>query len=413
MKRLKLPLLIYILISQPILSSAKYIDYGILSQYPYRDNLEDLLEEYDKLNDDSIYSMLKNMDPQTLKSISEDIATIVQLGRKGIDSVANVGKSLYSGIKSLGEYSKNALFTTIGFLKNYYPQIMVVVSFALLAKIKIDDSNEYIGRMVVEIQNLIKNRKYNKIIENKIGIDLQNIIDEGILNLNLKKYIKDFLNQENILEKLDYKFNEKIDSLNFILLGDTGAGKSTLLNKILELNPEDKGAYVNPDFADPTTMEFKKYKNETKKGIELIDSRGIESNENYNAKHFMGNFTNYFETLRSESNSNFIYGILFICETDSFTEIDTLKDLKNIFNNKIPLKLLYTKGKDDVQAKRIYNTIKSKIDGVKPYFLKTTSKGNYEKNLNDFLKDFFEELKETKLKNIYQYYYSLYIFNNF
>jgi len=51
-------------------------------------------------------------------------------------------------------------------------------------------------------------------------------------------------------------------------------------------------------------------------------------------------FSNYFENLKSESNSNFIYGILFICETDSFSEIDTLKDLKNIFNNKIPLKLL-------------------------------------------------------------------------
>ena len=57
-----------------------------------------------------IYSMLKNMDPQTLKSISEDITTIVQLGGKEIDSIANVGKSLYSGIKSLGEYSKMLFF---------------------------------------------------------------------------------------------------------------------------------------------------------------------------------------------------------------------------------------------------------------------------------------------------------------
>ena len=55
--------------------------------------------------------------------------------------------------------------------------------------------------------------------------------------------------------------------MNFILLGDTDAGKSTLLNQILELSPEDTGAYVNPDFIGPTTMEFKKYRNETKKGI--------------------------------------------------------------------------------------------------------------------------------------------------
>ena len=87
----------------------------------------------------------------------------------------------------------------------------------------------------------------------------------------------------------------------------------------------------------------------------------------------MEDFTNYFESIRNENNSNFIYGILFMCETDSFSEIDTLKDLKNIFNNKIPLKLLYTKRQEDSQAKRINNTIKSKISGIKPYFFNITS----------------------------------------
>ena len=127
----------------------------------------------------------------------------------------------------------------------------------------------------------------------------------------------------------------------------------------------------------------------------------------------MEDFSNYFESIRNENNSNFIYGILFICQTYSSSDIDILNYLKNIFNNKIPLKLLYTKGKGDSQAKRINNTIKSKIDDIKPYFLKTTSNNDYEKNLNDFLKDLFEELNETKLKDIYQYYYSLDIFNNF
>ena len=159
-------------------------------------------------------------------------------------------------------------------------------------------------------------------------------------------------------------------------------------------------------------MEFKKYRNENKKGIELIDSRGIESNENYNTKYFMGNFTNYFEKIRKESNSNFIYGILFICEIDTISEIDTLNYLKNISNNKITLKLLYSKGKDDNQVKKINKTIASTI-GIKPYFLKTTSKKDYDKNLNSFLKDLFEELDEKKLKDIYQYYYSLDVFYHF
>ena len=271
----------------------------------------------------------------------------------------------------------------------------------------------YYKRLVFQIENLTGHKKYYRIIEDKIGDDLQNILEKRISNLNLTNYIKDYLNTDNILEKINNKFNEKIDSLDFILLGDTGDGKSTLLNKILELSPKDKGTYVNTDYAVPTTKEFKKYKNENKTGIELIDSRGIESNNNYNAKYLIGNFTNYFEEIRKESNSNFIYGIIFICETDSLSEIDILNDLKNLFNNKIPLKLLYTKTKDEAEVKRINNIIKSKIDDIKPYFLKAASNGDYEKNINEFLKELLEELNENKLKDIYQYYYSLDIFNNF
>ena len=74
MKGLKFYLILYILISQQILSNAKYIDFGILSEYPYTNHLEKLLGEYDKLNGGSIYSMLLNMDPQTLQSIGKDIA---------------------------------------------------------------------------------------------------------------------------------------------------------------------------------------------------------------------------------------------------------------------------------------------------------------------------------------------------
>ncbi len=108
--------------------------------------MEFLLEEYDKLN----------MDPQTLKSIGEDIATIVQLGGKGIDSVVNVGKSLYSGIKSLGGFSKNDLFFTIDILKKYYPAVVVGASFVVATKIiksKINDLND---------KNWYCNSRFNK-----------------------------------------------------------------------------------------------------------------------------------------------------------------------------------------------------------------------------------------------------------
>ena len=92
----------------------------------------------------------------------------------------------------------------------------------------------YYKRLVFQIENLTGHKKYYRIIEDKIGDDLQNILEKRISNLNLTNYIKDYLNTDNILEKINNKFNEKIDSLDFILLGDTGDGKSTLLNKIFK-----------------------------------------------------------------------------------------------------------------------------------------------------------------------------------
>ncbi len=177
MKGLKFSLIIYILISQQILSSAKYVDFGILSEYPYTDYLEQLLGEYDKLNGGSIYSMLSNMDPQTLKSIGNDIATIVQLGGKGIDSVVNAGKSLYSGIKSLSGYSKNALFFTIDILKKYHPHILIGATAAtavgLIAKKLINDLNDYNDKIGLVIQKLINHKKYKRIVGNIIGKELK------------------------------------------------------------------------------------------------------------------------------------------------------------------------------------------------------------------------------------------------
>ena len=237
MKKLKLPLLIYIIITQQIISNSKYTNTGILPNYPYRIHLENILEKYDESNGGSIYSMLKNADPQTIQSLGEDIGKIILFGEKAIDSIRNMGISLYSDIKSLVGYSKDALFSTIGFIKNYYPQIAApaaaaagVVVVGVLTKSKIDDLNKYNDGIVYEIQNLIKDEKYKRIIRDKIGIYLQKVIEKGISKLNLTKYIEDFLNTDNILEKLDKKFKKKIDSLNFILLGNTGVGKSTLLN---------------------------------------------------------------------------------------------------------------------------------------------------------------------------------------
>ena len=412
MKGIKSSFIIFIFISQSIISNAKYIEKlkDYFGDYPYLNNLEKYFTKFDELNDGSIYSMLKNMDSETLKSIAEDFGKILFYGKTAIGNFKSVVNSLSEGIKELVGNSGKALSITLNFLGKHSLKILGIAAVAIptyfYVNNKIDNLNNNNDRIGCEIERLINQKKYKDFIEEKIGNEIKNIINRGIAKLNLTKLIEDYLNIDNKLKEINEKFNGTIDSLNFIVIGNTGAGKSTFINKILDLKSGVNGAFVNEDSAEPTTLEFQKYKNDNKTGIQLIDTRGIESNRKYNTEYFMGNFTDYYYnyTMINESNSNFIYGILYIGEASSFSEGEIIKEIKDKYN-RIPLKILYTRNKKDNEIKRLKQTIITETN-ISPYFLDTETKTNYEQNLKYFLNELLDELNEEKLKEIYQYYYT-------
>ena len=329
-------------------------------------------------------------------------------------------KSFASTLSSLG-ISPGEILLSAGLevLKYSIPQISSVIEVGSSVwgyikdkKDELDNKNNVISYIIQE--NLSKN-KYNMIIKDEIEKDLELLIKERIFNFDFKNFINLYLRNGKSWEKLNSLFKEDIDSINFILLGNTGSGKSRLINDILDLQSGKDGPFVNQKYAEPTTMGYEKYGNLSKKGIELIDSRGAELSEKYDMKINFQNLNEYFKEQIMLNNCMFIYSFIYLSESNSFSESDFLINLVKNHYNKIPLKIIFTKSKNINQTEILNNNVRKnmKKNDTKIYFLQSYNDEKYKENINNFLKDLIEELDEEKLKEIYNYYYSLNIFEIF
>ena len=150
----------------------------------------------------------------------------------------------------------------------------------------------------------------------------------------------------------------KIENINILLLGNTGVGKSTLINCILELknNKAEEGHTVKP----MNLESWKKYPYNSEdtdiKGIQLWDSRGIESNDieqnNENVKKIIEENKNYLDKQ--------IHCIWFCIHKNKFDEGEKnyINNLLEVYNTKekIPIIFIFTK------AYNIYNETIEEIE---------------------------------------------------
>lgn len=74
-------------------------------------------------------------------------------------------------------------------------------------------------------------------------------------------------------EKILSKPYNNTAHFNLILLGKTGVGKSTLINGIFDFVGNEKAEVGE---GHPITMKFSEYTSDKRKGLRIIDSRGIE-----------------------------------------------------------------------------------------------------------------------------------------
>ena len=176
-----------------------------------------------------------------------------------------------------------------------------------------NDLNEINDKIIAEIKSILdEDEKYIQIVEKNIGPELNNTIEKEIKKIDLKKHISAHLEKEKLIEK----FEKNVDSLNFLLMGNSEEDKRTFIKELLGLS-QDKDTYNNDDYlGNPNIIKFEKYNNDSKKGIQIFSSRGTEPNEYYNMENCMENIANYFNKEILPNNTNFIYGFIYLGYSD-------------------------------------------------------------------------------------------------
>lgn len=374
-----------------VLKDNTFVSTGF-SQYPYSNKLLKIFSQYGKkmYNQNNIIQkkILGNQDLFKYLLIFGASHVIIEKNKEKFTN--NLLKAVYK-LGSFAYLHPCITGITVGIIASY--------SYSNYFQ---KEHQDFIGK----IETLLSNQTYEKIIENQIKNDLEELIDEGFDKIDLDDYIKNFVKDN--LEYLNSKFNGDINSIDFMLIGQTGEGKSTLCNSILEIESGKDGAYVNEETAESTTNETKRYNNTNKIGLNIWDTKGCEINEKNSFQKRINELYKDMDKITLKDNI-FIFGFIYVTSLDSFNEKDDLDNILNHHLNKLPLKIVVTKHKNTKQKKRMNNTIYEKMN-FKPYFLGDSENYiQYKKNIKFFLEDLMKELDEEKLKDIYNYYFSLHI----
>ena len=344
--------------------------------YPYGDILDKNFEEYClnmNLKKDCIIDYLSKIDISNLKNISYDFLKSNYENKNNNPSI--LGDLCSIVLKGLFNAMKNNI---IGFIGSTC--IDLISSVKNIGKQILNENNEQI---ILEVEKLLKNEKYQLLVNEWLKKDIEDLIEKSISQLDKTNYIKDFFRKEQNSDKhinLDSKFNGNINSLNFIIFGKKGAGKSTFINNILDLKSINDGrASPNGNGLQLSSVKFTKYKNDKKQGIELIEAKGDNTTD---FKKVLDEFDIYFYDKIIYEENNFIYGFIYLNKNNNGNDALAIEknDLSQLYEyhyGKIPYKIIELKNDNDY---------------------------------NDFINFIFKELNENKLKDIYKYYYSLNVF---
>lgn len=265
-----------------------------------------------------------------------------------------------------------------------------------------------------ELPNFLEKIKsdYFETLDEKIS-SLKEIIEEKINNYsqdNLKILFQNLAENEKILDKLNEDTKQKSETIltnyykksnhfNLIVMGKTGVGKSTLINGIFEYK-ENEGAKTGN--GKPITQGYAEYMSDKRKGLRIIDSKGIEMG-NYDINAVFKDTKELIENRAREGNPDKLIHCIWYCFKSSnlrFEDIEknTLTLLMNQYHdNKLPIIIVITQNYDNESTVTMTKFIKDEFRFlnreiiIMPVIAKDKIMGN-EKNKFVMEKDGIEEL---------------------
>jgi len=215
----------------------------------------------------------------------------------------------------------------------------------------IEGNKEWSKELIKIIESILKNMKYLDLVENTFNEIIKNF------RLELIQKISSLFNNDNeqykllIKQKRDFIFNNikdkipKIETLNFMISGQSGIGKSCLLNSLLKKDLAKEGRGIKSG-----TQKFSRYENpEDVPGIALYDTIGVEPTNTYrNIKEIKALVKKTFEDNLQDPNKS-LHGIIYCIKNGSDAnrieegEINFIKELNDIYGNSNILTIAFTR----------------------------------------------------------------------
>ncbi len=270
-----------------------------------------------------------------------------------------------------------------------YGQIYLNYSYRLYKKMwneytSKEDSNKLIKIIVEGFEQILSEteKEIREIIQ--IAINSQEL---DIINRTKEELEK----KQNKIKNSEYK------RINILFLGKTGVGKSTLINSILKKNvAKESGEGLG-------TLDYEIYNSEIWKGVNLIDSRGIDLGKTM--KQYQKDTLTYINENKKDDNLKFIDIIYYCFQSNTFEkeEKELLLSIDKIYDNlNMPIFFIFTQKIDDDITMKKY--IKKELKEIKNInYLDVLAKEKKIKNgitIPPFGVDKLVNLTNEKIKNI-------------
>ena len=222
---------------------------------------------------------------------------------------------------------------------------------------------DFLTKLNDKILNI--NEKINQELSHYSPVNLKIFFQKLTENENLKIMLIEYVKKES--EKILLIYYKNSTHFNIVLLGKTGVGKSTLINGIFEF-PEDEGAKTGE--GEPITQKFDEYISDKRKGLRLIDSKGIEMGDN-NINAVLNSAKQLIEQKAVEGNPDKLIHCIWYCFKSDILrfekiEKETLSLLMNQYeDNQLPIIIVITQSYDDNNTEKMIDYIKKEFQILK------------------------------------------------
>ena len=272
--------------------------------------------------------------------------------------IEELKRSLYSAPREYESY-ESKMIRQQNELENTNRQIASEKLVGCLDIIRNDFSTK-LNDKIFKIKEDIE-REINNYSPDNLKIFLQKIAEKENLKYKLIEYIK---NESEILLLISF---ENSKHFNILLLGKTGVGKSTLINGTFDYDENEK---AKTGVGNSITQKFDEYTSDKRKGLRLIDSKGIQMDD-YNIKEVFNETKNLIEEKARKGDTDKLIHCIwycFQCGNLRFenSEKETLTLLMNQYHdNSLPIIIVITQSFDEGPTKEMTEFIKKEFQFLK------------------------------------------------